>query len=61
MMKLIWSWKWRLFAISLFAYIFISAYSTGFLNAIYSVVFAYAIYGLGQLVADEIAKVRGEK
>jgi uncharacterized membrane protein len=54
MIKKIWSWKWRIVALIIFVVAFVSVYPQGLLKAILNTFGVYAIYALGQLVADEI-------
>ena len=56
MIKKIWSWKWRIIALILFVMAFVSVYPRGFWTAVLNTFGVYAIYALGQFVADEIER-----
>jgi hypothetical protein len=54
MIKKLWSWKWRIVALVLFITAFVSRYEDGIIYATLNLIGVYAIYALGQFVADEI-------
>jgi hypothetical protein len=54
MIKKIWSWKWRIVALIIFVMAFMSRYEDGIIYATLNLIGVYAIYALGQFVANEI-------
>ena len=54
MIKKLWSWKWRIVALILFITAFMIRYEDGIIYATLNLIGVYAIYALGQFVADEI-------
>ena len=56
MIKTIWSWKWRIFTMSIFTMAFLSKLHDGLLAAFLNLLGVYGVYALGQFTADEIKK-----